>query len=81
MGTQSNQFYDVSLFVNPDQQEITFDVAFQTAFVFADQRMRHIFIWDWQLVNQQVEQLLQFREQLGLVPVALQVFLELGGGL
>ena len=81
MRTQSHQLYDISLVVNPYQREITLDVTFQTPLVIADKRMWKVRFGYRLLVNQQVQKDLQLREQLGLMLVPLQVFLELGGGL
>ena len=81
MRTQSHQLYDITLVVNPYQQEITLYMTFQTAFVITDKWMRKLFFGYWLLVNQQVQNDFQLRKQLGLMLVPLQVFLVLGGGL
>ena len=81
MRTQSHQLDDIPLSVNPYQQKITLDMAFRAAFVVADERVWEILFGYRLLINQQVQKNFQLREQLGLMPVPLQVFFILGGRL
>jgi hypothetical protein len=81
MRTQSHQLDDIPLSVNPYQQEITLDMAFEAAFVVANERVWEILFGYRLLINQQVQKNFQLREQLGLMPVPLQVFFTLGGRL
>ena len=81
MRPQTYQLYDIPLGVNPYQQEITLNMAFQAAFVVANKRMWEVFFGYRLLVYQQIQNNFQLRKHFRLMLVPLQVFLILGGRL
>ena len=46
MGAETYEFNDIRVFIQPDQQRVTFDVALHVIFVIAEQSMWFILLRD-----------------------------------
>ena len=55
MGTEADEFNDVVLFVNPDEEEISLNVTFHATFVVAMKYMRFILRWYGHFVFQHLQ--------------------------
>ena len=44
MGAETYEFNDIRVFIQPDQQRVTFDVTLHVIFVIAEQSMRLVLL-------------------------------------
>lgn len=77
MGAETDKLDDALFFIPPNQQRVTFDMAFHIAAIIAGQNMWSVFSWNRQSIHQQSENILQFVNYICLVFITLKVLLKL----
>lgn len=79
MTADSDQIYYIS--VNPNEKEISLDMAFHTAFILSFQQRRFVCLWDWPIVYDQIGDIFKSGYLFGGVLDTFEVFFELACGM
>ena len=75
MGAETHKVYLVCIRVKPDKQEVILDVTFHISLVIPNQHVRIMLFWNWLLVGELIEDIVELCDLLGVISESLVVFL------